>query len=196
MSPEFPETRNSLIIRLQDPADRDAWSEFATIYQPVVYRIARLRGMQDADAQDLSQKVLLSLSHAMGDWKIDPDRAKFRTWLTRVVRNAIVDELKRCQPDRADGGSKFLLELSQHPDDDPLATQLEHESRREVFRSATRAIRCEFEVVTWQAFWMTTVEGLSPAQAAARLEQSVGSIYTARSRVMSRLKQKVREYDQ
>lgn len=192
---EFPETRNSLLIRIQDPGDGDAWAEFASLYRPVVYRIARLRGLQDADAQDLSQKVLVSLSHSIGKWQIDPDRAKFRTWLTCVVRNAIIDELRRHQPDQAGGGSTCQLALDQFANEDQIAEQLVHESRREIFRNAARVIRCEFEDSTWQAFWLTTVEGLSPTEAASRLGQSVGSVYTARSRVMSRLKEKVRDYD-
>ncbi|HJN10352.1 MAG: hypothetical protein QGG09_11400 [Pirellulaceae bacterium] len=51
---QLPETRNSLLLKVRDPADADAWIEFAAIYRPVIYRLARRRGLQDADAEDLA----------------------------------------------------------------------------------------------------------------------------------------------
>ena len=115
MTPDFPETRNSLLLRIQDPSDRDAWDEFSTIYSPVAFRIARSHGFQDADAEDLAQRMMIAVSHAIGRWEADPDRAKFRTWLSRVIRNAIIDELRSKRPDAPAGGSSLVEKLSQHP---------------------------------------------------------------------------------
>lgn len=194
MTPDFPETRNSLLLRIQDPSDRDAWTEFAKIYAPVAYRMARLHGLQDADAQDLAQRMMISVSHAIDGWETDPDRARFRTWLSRVIRNAIIDQLRSRRPDAATGGSTLIDKLARLPSDE-FDEQFDRQSRREIFRRAARSIRCEFEPSTWNAFWLTTVDGLSPVDAARQLTKSVGSIYTARSRVMARLRQKVREYE-
>ncbi len=194
MPPDFPDTRDSLLLRIQDPSDRDAWTEFSTIYSPVTYRIARLHGLQDADAQDLAQRALMSVAEAIGRWESDPDRAKFRTWLSRVIRNAIIDALRGKRPDAAVGGSSLIDKLSQQPSKD-FDEQFDRQSRREIFRRAARSIRCEFEPSTWNAFWLTTVDGMSPVDVAKQLTKTVGSVYTARSRVMARLRQKVREYE-
>ena len=75
------ETRPSLIARLKDPADQEAWETFVEIYQPVVYRVGIQKGLQPADAEDVTQKVLISVSQAVEKWKPDPNRAKFRTCL-------------------------------------------------------------------------------------------------------------------
>ena len=85
---EFPETRDSLLLQIRDRSDRESWYEFAAIYRPLVYRMARRRGLQDSDAQDLAQRVLLSVASAIIDWEADPRRARFRRWLARapVVR--------------------------------------------------------------------------------------------------------------
>ncbi len=104
MSPS-PETRQSLLLRLADHADQAAWQEFARIYTPVVYRLAVRRGLQHADAEDLSQQVLAAVAKAIDRWQSDPARAKFRTWLHRVAHNFIINALNRAAPDRAVGGS-------------------------------------------------------------------------------------------
>ena len=155
----FLETRLSLIVRLKNRADQAAWQEFVEIYRPVIMRLAASRGMQHADAEDLAQQVLVSVSKAIGRWEIVPHRARFRTWLRRVVENAILNALSRGAPDRAVGeaGHSALVEqqAARNGSDSDL---LRLEYRREVFRWAARLIRPEFQPATWKAFWLTAIE--------------------------------------
>ena len=190
---EFPETRNSLLLKLRDPADSESWHEFVVIYRPVVYRIARRRGLQDADAQDLAQAVLISVAESVDRWETDPHRARFHTWLSRVARNAIVDAFRRSRPDTGKGGTTEIKCLEQHPE--PNHTEIDSEHRRELFRWAARQVRWEFAEETWLAFWLTTVEDKSVQDVAGEIGKSVGAVYIARSRVMRRLQQKVREME-
>ncbi len=195
MSPS-PETRHSLLVRLADRADFEAWQEFSEIYRPVVYRLAIRRGLQDADADDLAQQVLSAVSKAIDRWHYDPARAKFRTWLHRIARNLIVNALTRGSPDRAAGGDFSELQLAeQAAGDGPDSDLVRIEFRREVFRWAAQRIRDEFHANTWDAFWLTAVDDESVDAAAKRLGISCGSVYAARSRIMRRLKEKVREFD-
>ena len=188
------ETRPSLIARLKDPADQEAWETFVEIYQPVVYRVGIQKGLQPADADDVTQKVLVSISKAVENWKPDPKRAKFRTWLNRVATNAAINALTRGKPDRGTGDSRMLDVLTQHPyEDGPDSRLIQLEIRRESFRFAARQIESEFQPETWQAFWLTAVDGMSAESAAKRLGKKTGSIYTARSRVMKRLQERVGE---
>ena len=189
----FPETRQSLLFRIRDPADAGAWSEFLTLYHPVIYRITRRRGWQDADAQDLTQIVLTKVANKIESF--DPDGpAKFRTWLSRVCQNAITDALRR-RRDEPRGGSDDVAKLSNgvtHPLDDE---EFAKEERRAIFRWAAKQVATEFEDTSWEAFSRTTIDGESASAVAQSLSMSVGAVYTARSRVMRRLKQKVREHD-
>ncbi len=190
---QFPQTRDSLIIRIRDAADAKAWSQFLEVYRPMIYRVARKRGWQDADAQDLTQVVLLKVASKIDQF--DPSGpARFRTWLTRVCHNAITDELRRRRPDAGQGGSTEVTRLSQHPEEIDT-DEFCREQRRAIFRWAAREICSEFEEISWEAFRLTSIDELSCQEAAAKLGVSIGAVYTARSRVMRRLKQKVREHE-
>jgi RNA polymerase sigma-70 factor (ECF subfamily) len=193
---ELPQTRESLLLRIRDAADADSWEQFVSIYRPAIYRLARRRGLQDADAEDLAQRVLLSVSRAIGAWEKDPSRGSFRVWLLRVVRNAILNALMRGRPDAASGGTSVLERLRQQPAGDERVSELiEEEHQRAVFRWAAAQVQSQFQQPTWLAFWLTTVDGISIEAAAARLDKSSGSVYAARSRVMRRLQQAVRDLE-
>src|SRR5438552_1369435 len=84
--PESPQTRASLLVRLRDGHDREAWRQFVDLYAPLVYGFARRRGLQDADAADLMQDVLRAVSGAAGRLDYDPAKGTFRSWLFTVTR--------------------------------------------------------------------------------------------------------------
>src|SRR5262249_2236036 len=86
-------TRPSLLVRLRDARDSQAWTQFVQVYGPVVYNFARKRGLQAADAADLTQDVLRAVAGAASRLEYDPARGSFRSWLFRVVRNRLRDFL-------------------------------------------------------------------------------------------------------
>ena len=188
----FPKTQAELLQRIRNPEDRAAWAEFAGIYEPVLLRMARRRGLQQADASDLAQKVMVSISKSIDSWEDNPERGRFRTWLTVVARNAIIDSLRRIRPDAARGGSSILQALTRLPQSEESAqAEIEREYRRQIFRTVAAEIRNEFNAPVWDAFWLTTVENQPVAQVAKALGKTVGSVYAARSRVMRRLRERI-----
>ncbi len=190
---EFPLTRSSLIAQVQSPEDREAWDQFVLIYRPVIYRMARRRGMQDADAQDLVQAVFMRLAASIQRWeKTDPETT-FRHWLRRVARNAIVSALSRQPKDPAAGGSEMLNLLAAQPEiEKDVEQELATEAMREQYLRAAAVVRTDVDPDTWRAFELTVVRGQSCDEAAALLGKSVGAVYAARSRVMRRLREQVR----
>ena len=95
---EWPETNESLILRAKNPQDVAAWRELVGVYRPVVYRMACGRGLQHADAEDLAQGVFVSVTKAIEKWQPSDDGPRFRNWLARITRNAIVNALARTRP--------------------------------------------------------------------------------------------------
>ncbi|WP_422930216.1 RNA polymerase sigma factor [Singulisphaera sp. PoT] len=188
---DSPDTRHSLIVKLRDPADTAAWREFASLYEPLVYRIARRKGLQDADAQDLTQEVFQALARSIDSW--DPARGSFRAWVSQITRNLLINLLARGNKfARGSGSTTVQFLLQEQPANDPSATAaFEDEHRRRVFQWAAERVQGEFNPATWQAFWQSTVEGRPPKEVAAELGITLGALYVARSRILSRLKRRI-----
>jgi RNA polymerase sigma-70 factor (ECF subfamily) len=193
---EPPVTRVTLLARIRDGRDADAWREFVQLYGPVVYRFARNRGLQDADAADLMQDVLRSVARNAHRMEYDPNRGTFRGWLYTVTRNKIYNFLngQRHRP-RATGDSDAHERLDATParDEDGPEADWEREYQRRLTGRAMERVRDEFQPATWQAFWQTAVEGKPAAEAGAGLKMSPGAVYVAKSRVLARLRDEVRK---
>jgi len=194
---ESPETRPSLLIRLRDPRDERAWSEFVAIYTPLIHRLARQSGLQGADADDLAQEVFRAVAGAIDRWDPDPARGSFRGWLFRIARNLVINGLdaRRRQP-MAAGDTEVRRLIEQQPAPGPDATALfEEEYRRGLFRWAVDRVRGEFRESTWQAFWQTAVEGRKPQEVAAALGLTAGAVYVYRNRVVARLRKAIEDVE-
>lgn len=190
------QTRPSLLIRLRNQRDSDAWSNFAEVYGPMVYAFARRQGHQDADAADLVQDVLREVSRSIPKFDYDPALGKFRSWLYTIARRAMGRNVQRARTrGTGDSATIELLENVANSNDDSEAVwqRLYHQ---QLLHWAADQIRDDFKESTWEAFWQTAVEERSPSDVAAGLQISVGNVYVARNRVMKKLSQKIREIDE
>lgn len=189
---DFPDTRASLLLQLQAADDQDGWRDFVDIYRPIIYRLARKRGLQDADAQDLAQQVMLSIARAIERWHRRDESIRFRHWLRRVARNAISNALTRRPRDLASGGTSIREFLEAQVDEDcDLSRAIDLERRRELFLRAASNVRTEVSPDTWQVFQLSVIEGSAIEEVAERMKKSVGAAYAARGRVMHRIRRHV-----
>ncbi len=193
-----PQTRASLLVRIRDGHDKDAWRQFVRLYAPVVYGFVRKRGLQDADAADLMQEVLRSVASAAGRLDYDPRRGTFRGWLYTVTRNKLYNFLNgRRNQARGSGDSGAQERLEEQPAPEQSQADLwDREYERRLFTWAAEQVRGEFQPATWQAFWQTAVEGKSAKEAGEALGLSPGAVYVAKSRVLARLREQVQQVQQ
>ena len=189
---QSPLTRASLLVQLRDGGNNTAWHEFVQRYGPVVYGFARKRGLQDADAADIMQDVLRSVNHSIARLDYDRQRGSFRGWLFTITRNKIFNFLaaRKARP-KSSGDTATNKLLETHQSDSEDADKWELEYQRRLAGIAMNQVKQEFQASTWQAFWLTAVEG-KPADEAARITRlSPGAVYVAKSRVLARLKEVV-----
>ncbi|MEQ1829785.1 MAG: sigma-70 family RNA polymerase sigma factor, partial [Pirellula sp.] len=163
--PSNPETRESLILRLPSAADAQAWCEFVELYEPLILRFAKRRGLQDADAREVAQNVFIAVARAVDRWQPDRERGKFRAWLYRIARNQVINWMTK----RSNQGALGMVGCLDAFDPEDHATtaqdEIEMEYRREMFRVAAAQVRDSFSENTWNAFWRTAV-----------LDEPVGSV--------------------
>ncbi|WP_162006643.1 RNA polymerase sigma factor [Roseimaritima sediminicola] len=190
------ETRVSLILRLQDMADVEAWDEFVELYTPVIQRVAKQRGMQPADADNLVQQVMLKVAQSISAWLDREDRGPFRAWLVRIARNESIDLLtRRTTKGLGVTGDEANAAWENAKQADQIATFIDREYEQAVFDWAAQQVRQTVQPQTWLAFWLTHVDGLSVQQAAERLNVRTANIYFGRSRVMLRLRELIQQYE-
>lgn len=193
-----PETRESLILRLPNSADVEAWDRFVEIYEPLLFRLARSKGFQQADAEDFVQEALLAVSKAVDRWLANEQRGRFRVWLFHIAQNLAANFLTRPKHQRLGSGdsqiARLLSELPARGSDSAELAQREY--RRELFRWAAEKVREQVSEKHWKAFWLTSVDNVSIQDAAVELQMSVGSIYIARSRVTAKIRTLIRSHEE
>lgn len=192
-----PETRNTLIARLPNALDGEAWEQFVDIYRPLVFRLARRKGFQDADAHEIAQEVMVAVAGAAERWEPDPQKGRFRDWLFRIAQNLMIKYLtRRKYRSFATGNSDVdaILINQSASEVDPSILALEH--RRELFRWAAERVQNQVTERTWKAFWKKSVDGVGSRQVAEELGMTVGAVHIACSRVRKRIRDEIKPFEE
>jgi RNA polymerase sigma-70 factor (ECF subfamily) len=192
----LPTTRVTLLTQLrQVPSDEAGWAEFVERYGRHIYRWCRKWKLQDADAEDVTQDILLKLTQKLRAFAYDPTRS-FRCWLKTVAHHAwrdFLDGPRRARP--AAGDSEVLgLMLSLEARED-LARRLEEAFDLELLEAAKARVRLRVAPHTWEAFRLAALEGLPVAEVAARVNLQVAMVYVAKSKVQQMLREEIEKLE-
>jgi RNA polymerase sigma-70 factor (ECF subfamily) len=193
----MPASRNTdtsltLLERIQDnPDDPNAWRLFVDRYQPQIRRWCLAWGMQDSDADDVAQDVLIKLFAALRKFHYDPEKS-FRAWLKTVTQHAWSDFLaaRRKDPGHQAGSISQVADSAEAQSD--LERRLEEAFDRELLEVAMRRIKARVKPGTWDAFQFTAIDGHSGVQAAEKLGMAVAHVFVAKHRVQKMLQEEVR----
>jgi RNA polymerase sigma-70 factor (ECF subfamily) len=172
----------SLLQRLRQPGQREAWARFVDLYGPLLLYWARRAGLSEEDAADAVQDIFTRLVQELPRFTYDPGR-RFRGYLYTVARNHLRNRLTRARgvPIAADAFPDYLAAP------DPVEEVWEREHRQFVVRRALEIMRADFEPATWQACWQLVVDGRPAAEVGAALGLTANAVYLARLRVLRRL---------
>ena len=180
-------TSITLLERLRQPGQAEAWNRFAQLYTPLLLTWAKGLGLHDADAADLTQDVLIKVMRLVPAYQRKPGET-FRGWLFTVAKNECAD-FRRRRATRplpgAAGLSDVAIGASSEGSADDYRIRLVHR--------ALELIRPDFNDATWAAFTGLMLEGRAAPDVAAGLKLSVNVVYLARHRVLTRLREELGE---
>ena len=183
------QTPVSLLERLKQQADADAWSRFVSLYTPLIHDWGRGVGLQDQDAADLVQKVFVILLQVMPNFTYDGSKS-FRRWLRTVTLNKWRDRCteKGAQPPPGTGSPAELDDVADHAGSDPFSRA---EFQQHLIQRALQIMKADFQPTTWKACWEHVVSGRPAREIAAELGITPGAVYAARLHVLDRLRQEL-----
>jgi RNA polymerase sigma factor (sigma-70 family) len=190
------QTSTTLLRRLRHyPTDASAWSEFVDRYGRMIYEWCRRWHLQDADAEDVTQNVLLTLAGQMKAFSYDRN-GSFRGWLKTITyRSWCQFARKRGKPGGSSGGASELDTLCSAEAGADFLAMIERAGDRELLDRAMQSVRLRVQPHTWEAFQLLALEGVSGAEAAQRLGMKVGTVFVARSKVQRMLQQEIQRLD-
>ena len=188
-------TSLSLIERVRrNPVDQQAWSQFVDRYGCKIYQWCQRWNLQPADAEDVTQIVLVKMAEKIRLFAVDPGRS-FRAWLKTVTHHAWHDYIQKRRAVHPAGNRdlEMLLENQQAPED--LNDFLELEHQHGLLEEAMLRVQVRVEARTWEAFRLQALEQQSPVNVAQQLGMALPAVFMAKSRVQAMLRQEVARLD-
>lgn len=182
-------TNPSLLIRLRDAKDTQAWGLFVDLYGPVVFRACRRKGLQEADATDVTQEVLIEVVHSIRRFVYDPERGRFRDWLWTIAQRRLGRHFSRRGEIRALPLTEESVARRTSQSADP---QWSADFNARVLEMALERARPNFEPATWEAFKRVWIDDHPAAAVAAEMQVPIEHVYLSKSRVLRRLEAEVR----
>lgn len=179
-----PSTRPSLLIRLRDCQDHEAWCSFSRLYGPLIFRFCRGRGLREQDAAEVMQEALLQIARSIQTFDYQPQRGRFRGWVGSIVRSKIVEFRRKQhrQPKVVDVTVEQITTADSTWDD----VWLEH-----IVQAALARVQQRLAIATWTAFRMVWLDHVDVDLVAAELERDVAWVYLAKSRGLKLLREEV-----
>jgi RNA polymerase sigma-70 factor (ECF subfamily) len=189
-------TSQTLLGRLRNnPNDQKAWSEFVERYGVVIYRWCRKWRLQESDAEDVTQNVMLDIGRQMRTFEYRVG-GRFRAWLRTVAHRAWCDFLSaRQRATPGSGDTAVGMMLSSVPASEEFIDTLDAECERELLDAAMALVQIRVEQQTWEAFILTAIQGVGGTETAERLNMPVASVYQAKSRIQKLLQAEVERLD-
>lgn len=189
----FPDTRPSLIATLgEGPDGQSAWREFFSRYGPAIYRVARMRGLGDEDADDIVQQVMVAISSHIGDFQYDRDRGRFRHWVRTITENKIRQNARRGQLPVASEA-----DVSTCADDGPsLEDVWDREWQLQDILWCLDQAADDISPRRMEAFRMYAIDGVPATEVARRLDMTVGHVYVVRHLVLNMIRKRIKQLDE
>jgi RNA polymerase sigma-70 factor (ECF subfamily) len=178
-------TRGTLLERVRDRDDAQAWEQFFALYAPLLESYARALGLRPADAEEIRDQCLAAVVQRISDFRYERTRGSFKGWLHRIARDKVVDWMRKPREERAETALARTI-----PDDDERPDELwEREWRAEHVRYAIDEVRREEDEEGRELLRLVLAEDLSAAEISGRTGLNPNQVYKARARFLERVRE-------
>jgi RNA polymerase sigma factor (sigma-70 family) len=182
-------TSPSLLGRLREsPEDESAWDEFVRRYQPRLLAWGRRWGLQESDAQEVAQNVMVRLASKLRVLSYDPSLS-FRGWLYTIARNAWSDFVSDQRKHGVQGDPTEALQSLEARED--LELRLAEVFDLELLEEATNRVKARVADKTWEAFRRTAILAEKASVVSAALSMPIASVFKAKSNIQTMLKEEL-----
>ncbi len=189
--PQWPKTRVTLLGRIANPQDKEAWDEFVALYGPFIFNFARRRLPQDEDAADVMQEVLSAVLRG----KYQRPKGRFQKWLLTILLNEIRDfhsaRGRRPAVIGDTGLAGRLQDEAGHTEE-----EWENERRQHLFHAAANHVKQRTSPAHWDVFVRTALENQRGQAVARALNLTVTNVYAIKSRILKEIKEEIERLEE
>lgn len=187
-------TRSSVLKAVADTTNSAAWRRFYDLYAGFVYSIARSRGMNEGDAEEIVQSVFVDLARTLGTFEYNRAKGKFRNYLIGLVVWRVTDRL-RAQKKEAEAIADLVSHLPELRDSTaPAVTDFDEREWLSAAREeALRRLRVEANPAHYAAFVASMIDGMDTETVTRLHGITRDNLYQIRLRLSNRLKAIVAE---
>lgn len=191
MTHAIEKTSSSLLRRLRNPEDQASWGEFVALYEPLLIRYVRKKGLNEHDAEDVVQGIFITLLRKLPTFEFDRDKGRFRTWLWQVTHNAVVDWARARK--RIKTLEEGLRQGWSEGDKEPDASW-DEELQKRVLEFAMQKVKEQTNPTTWACFEEHLLKRRGGAEVGKELGFPANTVYVYAARVMARVREQCEAY--
>lgn len=190
-------TRRSLLSRLRNMGDDDSWRAFFDAYWRLIYNVARKSGLSDEDAQDVVQETVISVAKKMPEFRYDPAKGSFKSWLLIITHRRIHDRLRRHYQSvpTANLSAAENMPANVLSPDGALQAAWEEEWQKNIFQAALARVRQQVNPKHFQVFDYCLLQNMRASEVARRLGLTSAQVYLNKHRMMLAVKRAVKEVE-
>jgi RNA polymerase sigma-70 factor (ECF subfamily) len=177
-------TRRTLLHRVRDPGDREAWEEFFELYAPLLEGYARAHGLARDDAEEVRDQCLEVLTRKLGDFEYRRERGSFSAWLHRIAHAKVID-LVRARNVRARESVELAALAAGDSDPDQ---RWERQWRAEHLRYALERVQRDEPAERFRVFEMLLVDELPVREVCARTDLRPTQVYKIKAALLKRVR--------
>lgn len=181
-------TQQTLIQRAQNPDDHQAWDDFVKYYESFVKMVLGKSGIRSSEEDDLVQNILLKVWKGLPRYEYRKERAKFRTWLSTIIRNTVFSHASKTKGE--DGKRENYKDFIENSTETSLEKVIEKEWCDYVATLAMEKVKEAFSGKAIEVFRLSLKEK-NATEISELLGITEDTVYSLRSRVKRRLKQEI-----